>query len=195
MTFVGATALFIVQTFFRGMMHRSCSSIRQSRRPRQTRVRLGADILGHHATSSEYFTENSPFALSRTVKACYNELRKRHTRRKSKLTPQAKGAITMAWKDNFGTIKSTAAVVAQSAAKKTRQLISRYKGQLGHSRRGRQIKKPTRGPGQASIAAKFYRWKSRTRPNTLPWCDKITASRKTIEALRAEIDAAKGRRG
>ena len=108
------------------------------------------------------------------------KLRKRHTRRKSKLTPQAKGAITMAWKDNFDTIKSTAAVVAQSAAKKTRQLISVTKANLAILAEEDKINYKD-----------FIMEEEPDEAEYLPWCDKITASRKTIEALRAEIDAAK----
>ena len=118
------------------------------------------------------------------------KLRKRHTRRKSKLTPQAKGAITMAWKDNFDTIKSTAAVVAQSAAKKTRQLISVTKANLAILAEEDKIKKAHTELGKLYYKD-FIMEEEPDEAEYLPWCDKITASRKTIEALRAEIDAAK----
>ncbi len=118
------------------------------------------------------------------------KLRKRHTRRKSKLTPQAKGAITMAWKDNFDTIKSTAAVVAQSAAKKTRQLISVTKANLAILAEEDRLKKPTRS--WASSITRILSWKrSRTRPNTSPGVIRLPLPARRSKPCGAQIDAAK----
>ena len=96
----------------------------------------------------------------------------------------------MAWKDNFDTIKSTAAVVAQSAAKKTRQLISVTKANLAILAEEDKIKKAHTELGKLYYKD-FIMEEEPDEAEYLPWCDKITASRKTIEALRAEIDAAK----
>ena len=96
----------------------------------------------------------------------------------------------MAWKDNFDTIKSTAAVVAQSAAKKTRQLVSVTKANLAILAEEDKIKKAHTELGKLYYKD-FIMEEEPDEAEYLPWCDKITASRKTIEALRAEIDAAK----
>ncbi len=96
----------------------------------------------------------------------------------------------MAWKDNFDTIKSTAAGVAQSAAKKTRQLVSVTKANLAILAEEDKIKKAHTELGKLYYKD-FIMEEEPDEAEYLPWCDKITASRKTIEALRAEIDAAK----
>lgn len=140
-----ATALFIVQTFLpASMMHRSCSSTGKSQTPSRAKTRPDTNAWWKlfkllFVSRRNILQKIHHLALSRTGKACYNETKKApHPAQKQNITPQAKGAITMAWKDNFDTIKSTAAVVAQSAAQEDAAADFRYKGQLGHSRRGRQ---------------------------------------------------------
>ena len=93
----------------------------------------------------------------------------------------------MALSDNFETIKEFAAGAAQTAAKKTRQLATIAKDNLAIFAEEEKIKK-----AQQELGKVYYKdYVMEEEPDEaeyLPWCEKITQSRKTIEALRIEIE-------
>ena len=89
----------------------------------------------------------------------------------------------MAWKDNFDTIKSTAAVVAQSAAKKTRQLISVTKANLAILAEEDKIKK-----AHAELGKLYYAEKGASPDGAyVAACERIDAARAAIETNNDRI--------
>ena len=96
----------------------------------------------------------------------------------------------MAFSDNFEAFKEAAAGVAQNAAQKTRLLATIAKDNLAILSEEDKIKK-----AQTELGKLYYKDfimdKEPDEAEYLPWCDKITASRKNIETLREEIAQAK----
>ena len=93
----------------------------------------------------------------------------------------------MALSDNFETIKEFAAGAAQTAAKKTRQLATIAKDNLAIFAEEEKIKKAQQELGKLYYKD-FVMEEEPDEAEYLPWCEKITQSRKTIEALRTEIE-------
>ena len=93
----------------------------------------------------------------------------------------------MALSDNFETIKEFAAGAAQTAAKKTRQLATIAKDNLAIFAEEEKIKKAQQELGKLYYKD-FVMEEEPDEAEYLPWCEKITQSRKTIEALRIEIE-------
>lgn len=93
----------------------------------------------------------------------------------------------MALSDNLDLLKEKAASAAQLAAKKTKQVAAVAKANVSILAEEDKIKR-----AQQELGKLYYRdFAMEEEPDEaeyLPWCEKITESRKTIEALRAQIE-------
>lgn len=100
----------------------------------------------------------------------------------------------MAFSGNFEALKEAAAGVAQTAAQKTRLVGVIAKNNLTILAEEDKIKK-----AQTELGKIYYKdYIMDEEPDEaeyLPWCDKITACRQSIEALKAEIEDAKAQLG
>lgn len=100
----------------------------------------------------------------------------------------------MAFSENLGALKEVAAGVAQTAAQKTRLVGMIAKNNLTILAEEDKIKK-----AQTELGKLYYKdFIMEEEPDEaeyLPWCDKITACRKNIESLKAEIEDAKAQLG
>ena len=100
----------------------------------------------------------------------------------------------MAFSENFEALKEAAAGVAQTAAQKTRLLGIIAKNNLSILAEEDKIKKAHTELGKIYYKD-FIMDEEPDEAEYLPWCDKITACRKTIEALKEEIEEAKSQLG
>lgn len=96
----------------------------------------------------------------------------------------------MAFSDNLDLLKEKAASAAQLAAKKTKQVAAVAKANVSILAEEDKIKK-----AQQELGKLYYRdFAMEEEPDEaeyLPWCEKITESRKMIETLRAQIEDAR----
>jgi len=92
----------------------------------------------------------------------------------------------MSWSENLGALKSMAADVAQAAAKKTKQLASEAKASLAIRAEEEKIKK-----AQIELGKLYYRdfvvGEEPDAAEYLPWCERVTESKETIEDLKAAV--------
>lgn len=93
----------------------------------------------------------------------------------------------MSWNDNFEALKGMATDVAQAAAKKTKQLAAEAKASLAIRAEEEKIKK-----AQIELGKLYYRdfvvGEEPDAAEYLPWCQRITESKETIEDLKAAVD-------
>ena len=93
----------------------------------------------------------------------------------------------MSWNENFEALKSMATDVAQAAAKKTKQLASEAKASLAIRAEEEKIKK-----AQIELGKLYYRdfvvGEEPDAAEYLPWCERITESKETIEDLKAAVE-------
>ena len=93
----------------------------------------------------------------------------------------------MSWNDNFEALKGMATDVAQAAAKKTKQLAAEAKASLAIRAEEEKIKK-----AQIELGKLYYRdfvvGEEPDAAEYLPWCQRITESKETIEDLKSAVD-------
>ena len=93
----------------------------------------------------------------------------------------------MAFNESFEAVMAKANEVAQAAARKAKDMASIAKAKLAILTEEDKIKK-----AQQELGKLYYRdFAEGSEPDAalyLPWCEKITVSKKTIEQLRAAIE-------
>ena len=97
----------------------------------------------------------------------------------------------MAFSDNFETIRGFATNAAQSAASRTKKLAAIAKANFNILAEEEKVKKAQLELGKVYYK-NFISGEDTDMAECLPLCEKITASLKIIEDLKAEIEEAKG---
>ena len=96
----------------------------------------------------------------------------------------------MTWSENLGALKSMATDAAQAVGKKTKELASAAKVSFAIRTEEEKIKK-----AQLELGKLYYRdfvvGEEPDAAEYLPWCEKITESKQTIEDLKASLEEGK----
>ena len=96
----------------------------------------------------------------------------------------------MTWSENLGALKSMATDAAQAVGKKTKELASAAKVNFAIRTEEEKIKK-----AQLELGKLYYRdfvvGEEPDAAEYLPWCEKITESKQTIEDLKASLEEGK----